>query len=103
MLPAIREFLAKHGSATGTVHCIGHSLGGAIANLAADWIKKTRGGAVRLYTFGAPRVGTSWFARSMGGRVQEKYIHRVYHKTDPRSEEHTSELQSRGHLVCRLL
>src|SRR5207253_8426981 len=23
--------------------------------------------------------------------------------TDPRSEEHTSELQSRGHLVCRLL
>src|SRR6266508_5600109 len=22
---------------------------------------------------------------------------------DPRSEEHTSELQSRGHLVCRLL
>src|SRR5690625_5750734 len=22
--------------------------------------------------------------------------------TDPRSEEHTSELQSRGHLVCRL-
>lgn len=67
MLPAIREFLAKHGSVTGTVHCIGHSLGGAIANLAADWIKKTRGGAVRLYTFGAPRVGTSWFARSMGG------------------------------------
>src|SRR5437870_8675088 len=24
-------------------------------------------------------------------------------KKDPRSEEHTSELQSRGHLVCRLL
>src|SRR5690625_7110306 len=24
-------------------------------------------------------------------------------KLDPRSEEHTSELQSRGHLVCRLL
>src|SRR5439155_13430499 len=24
-------------------------------------------------------------------------------RTDPRSEEHTSELQSRGHLVCRLL
>src|SRR5690625_275911 len=23
--------------------------------------------------------------------------------SDPRSEEHTSELQSRGHLVCRLL
>src|SRR5215510_16121292 len=27
--------------------------------------------------------------------------HRRWHR--PRSEEHTSELQSRGHLVCRLL
>src|SRR5690625_6728173 len=27
----------------------------------------------------------------------------VYVKTKRRSEEHTSELQSRGHLVCRLL
>src|SRR5690625_6754270 len=26
-----------------------------------------------------------------------------YQDTAPRSEEHTSELQSRGHLVCRLL
>src|SRR5690625_5832540 len=25
----------------------------------------------------------------------------VFQTTDPRSEEHTSELQSRGHLVCR--
>src|SRR5437660_7550278 len=25
------------------------------------------------------------------------------HRAAPRSEEHTSELQSRGHLVCRLL
>src|SRR2546422_7927005 len=28
---------------------------------------------------------------------------RAIHSTDPRSEEHTSELQSRLHLVCRLL
>src|SRR5437870_6662222 len=27
----------------------------------------------------------------------------VYHNRGARSEEHTSELQSRGHLVCRLL
>src|SRR5690625_5443236 len=27
----------------------------------------------------------------------------VFFAKDPRSEEHTSELQSRGHLVCRLL
>src|SRR5690625_6336359 len=27
----------------------------------------------------------------------------LYHQENRRSEEHTSELQSRGHLVCRLL
>src|SRR5439155_11935074 len=27
----------------------------------------------------------------------------VFRRSDTRSEEHTSELQSRGHLVCRLL
>src|SRR2546422_7123087 len=27
----------------------------------------------------------------------------MWQRTDPRSEEHTSELQSRLHLVCRLL
>src|SRR5690625_6418575 len=35
-----------------------------------------------------------------GGRV----IRALYYpRSAPRSEEHTSELQSRGHLVCRLL
>src|SRR5690625_7124903 len=29
--------------------------------------------------------------------------HPEYYELDFRSEEHTSELQSRGHLVCRLL
>src|SRR5439155_10166107 len=29
--------------------------------------------------------------------------HPQHLQVDPRSEEHTSELQSRGHLVCRLL
>src|SRR5439155_21261586 len=36
---------------------------------------------------------SGWLAPG-GSRPEEKYI---------RSEEHTSELQSRGHLVCRLL
>src|SRR5690625_6004879 len=30
-------------------------------------------------------------------------LYRDYLKREQRSEEHTSELQSRGHLVCRLL
>src|SRR5690625_5830466 len=35
---------------------------------------------------------------SLHDLVQQKLL-----LNDPRSEEHTSELQSRGHLVCRLL
>src|SRR5690625_7064261 len=35
--------------------------------------------------------------------VQRSYNRYVKMRFDERSEEHTSELQSRGHLVCRLL
>src|SRR5690625_6442800 len=31
------------------------------------------------------------------------YLAALFHEIKLRSEEHTSELQSRGHLVCRLL
>ena len=82
MLPQIRSFLAKN-KVTGTVHCIGHSLGGAVASLAADWLKKKAGKSVKLYTFGAPRVGTYFFAKSTTENLKIENIHRVYHKTDP--------------------
>src|SRR5690625_6635368 len=36
-------------------------------------------------------------------KVDSNLSSRVVHAGDQRSEEHTSELQSRGHLVCRLL
>src|SRR5437870_9340746 len=35
--------------------------------------------------------------------INNFYTATVYEKGAERSEEHTSELQSRGHLVCRLL
>src|SRR5690625_2581565 len=35
-----------------------------------------------------------------GGHSNHSFF---WHVLSPRSEEHTSELQSRGHLVCRLL
>src|SRR5690625_6637567 len=42
-----------------------------------------------------------------GGEVdsadQPRMARRVHDAVDERSEEHTSELQSRGHIVCRLL
>src|SRR5690625_3935898 len=38
-----------------------------------------------------------------GNRHGENAYFTFLHKASSRSEEHTSELQSRGHLVCRLL
>src|SRR5690625_6132039 len=35
--------------------------------------------------------------------TEEDYISYTVNEDENRSEEHTSELQSRGHLVCRLL
>jgi hypothetical protein len=82
MLPQIKSFLGNN-KVTGTVHCIGHSLGGAVASLAADWLKKKTGKSVKLYTFGAPRVGSYFFAKSTTDALKENNMHRVYHKTDP--------------------
>jgi len=82
MLPQISSFLTKN-KVTGTVHCIGHSLGGAVASLAADWLKKKAGKSVKLYTFGAPRVGTYFFAKSTTDNLKVDNMHRVYHQTDP--------------------
>lgn len=82
MLPQIRAFIAKN-KVTGTVHCIGHSLGGAVASLAADWLKAKAGKSVKLYTFGAPRVGTYFFAKSTTDNLKVSNMYRVYHKSDP--------------------
>ncbi|MEW5756922.1 MAG: lipase family protein [Pseudomonadota bacterium] len=83
MLPEIRTFLAAHVNGKKTVHCIGHSLGGAIASLAADWVARNTIHTAKLYTFGAPRVGTEWFAKSTTSAIGRENIHRVYHRTDP--------------------
>src|SRR3989442_11137185 len=50
----------------------------------ADWILQRLGLSRALYY--------RWLKRQVGGQLE-----------DSRSEEHTSELQSRPHLVCRLL
>ena len=66
------------------IHCIGHSLGGALANLAAESIVR-HGCKAKLYTFGAPRVGTLDFATrlSLHPRLGGENIFRVYHSSDP--------------------
>lgn len=82
MLPQISTFFANN-KISGTVHCIGHSLGGAVASLAADWINKQMGMSIKLYTFGAPRVGTAFFSQSTTKSIKVENMHRVYHGTDP--------------------
>src|SRR3989442_10274415 len=44
---------------------------------------------------------TTW--RESAARRTEDCSHLVHDRYEKRSEEHTSELQSRPHLVCRLL
>lgn len=84
MKPRINDFMKvlqqpRHG--IHTVHCIGHSLGGALATLCARWICKKK--STYLYTFGSPRVGLEAFAQDITSKLNSENIFRVYHKTDP--------------------
>lgn len=66
---------------SGIIHCVGHSLGGAIAALVADWIKTEFNKTVYLYTFGCPRVGKKDFAINSSARIDKTF--RCVHANDP--------------------
>jgi triacylglycerol lipase len=82
MRPDIEDFIKKN-RVTGSVHCVGHSLGGAVATLAADWAYGNVSPNVNVYTFGQPRVGLTAFAAMFTQRLGVESIHRVFHSTDP--------------------
>ncbi|GLS26092.1 lipase family protein [Marinibactrum halimedae] len=77
------ETFINAGKIKGTIHCVGHSLGGAVASLAADWISANYVNTVQLYTFGAPRVGLGFFTKKTTSRIYAENMHRIYHRTDP--------------------
>lgn len=81
MLPAMRQFITRNISAGGTIHVVGHSLGGAVATLTADWLAQ-KGKKVKLYTFGSPKVGLEFFANQLTKSLRNENIFRVYHRTD---------------------
>ena len=85
MIPQLETFFnSLSGPKPRIAHCIGHSLGGAIATLAADWVNHTqRSGAAKVYTFGAPRPATHFFAKTHTDKIQKQNIFRVYHESDP--------------------
>ncbi|MDP4535068.1 lipase family protein [Alkalimonas collagenimarina] len=82
MQPALEQQLSPllRNNGNGVVHCSGHSLGGALAHLAAIWIKQRFGNKVVLYTFGAPRVGLNDFALKSLGSIDK--IFRCIHGND---------------------
>src|SRR5207249_7726494 len=49
------------------------------------------------------RTSAGRHVRSVGGHIVDALLEQPYGPGDRRSEEHTSELQSRFDLVCRLL
>lgn len=64
------------------VHCIGHSLGGAVVSLVAEYVQTSTSLRPYIYTFGAPRVGLSPFAHHLTQEVTPQRIFRFYHRTD---------------------
>lgn len=64
------------------VHCVGHSLGGALATLTADWLSAEGWAEVKLYTFGSPRVGDATFSLALTRRIGAANIYRVHHPAD---------------------
>ncbi|MCS6177988.1 lipase family protein [Shewanella baltica] len=83
MKPALEQSLTPILAANGrgTVHCVGHSLGGALAHITADWVKRRYKNRVCLYTFGSPRVGLDGFAIKTTGSIDN--IFRCTHASDP--------------------
>jgi len=65
------------------IHCVGHSLGGALAMLNASALTASSVAPVTLYTFGAQRTGDIFFSRFMTKRLGSEHIHRVSAASDP--------------------
>lgn len=84
LIGAVREQMRRLGSRNRrTIHCVGHSLGGALANLMAVALQEETRADVKLYTFGAPRVGDMFFSRTATKNLAAENIYRVYNVSDP--------------------
>lgn len=81
-LNQLKQFMQRLPPEVHTINCVGHSLGGALATLTADWLASNTTKTVKLYTFGSPRVGMGLFASTCKKKLGENNIHRVYHLHD---------------------
>jgi len=81
-----QELSRKLPADINTVHIIGHSLGGALATLTAEWLQcgsREKSITPSVYTFGAPRVGCINYASAFTKKIENKNIFRVYNRQDP--------------------
>lgn len=77
VITQLKALKAAHSSAK--IHITGHSLGGALATLAAPEVKASVGDVELLLTFGKPRVGNPLFALYVAAVVP---TFRVVHNKD---------------------
>lgn len=75
----ISDYMNPFHSSDQTIIVSGHSLGGAIAVLVAEWIRREFSNDVQLYTYGAPRVGDATFVRE----AKDLTHHRIVNHFDP--------------------
>lgn len=71
------------GANPARVHFIGHSLGRALATLAALHYAGTATGTTQLYTFGAPQIGGRGLTSTINNMIGATNVKRVYALADP--------------------
>ncbi|MEA9975703.1 MULTISPECIES: lipase family protein [unclassified Pseudomonas] len=74
----VNRYLSRFHFGQKVIIC-GHSLGGAIATLLAEALRRSKKYDVLLYTYGAPRVGDTAFVDS----ASELVHHRIVNHNDP--------------------
>jgi len=77
--PFVERYLEAFYTGEQTLIVCGHSLGGAIALLLAEWIRRKWSDDVQLYTYGAPRAGDRAFVQA----AQSLTHHRIVNHDDP--------------------
>lgn len=77
--PFIERYLSAFYTGEQTLIVCGHSLGGAIALLLADWLRRKWSDDIQLYTYGAPRAGDAAFVKA----AQPLTHHRIVNHNDP--------------------
>ncbi len=81
--PALRRAIERRPDPAGAIFLTGHSLGGALAIVAAERIRRELGiAADGVYAFGAPRVGGERFAAAYAACGLDECTWRLVHGLD---------------------